>query len=374
MNLLPHLTHEPIPSSEETAQELALAARRVDELARGARELFREGGSFAAELALARAVAELRTALSPELMAPILSLMNSDLGFRTDRDPARVDGSTGKPFEPYPVEIVRECFIESRLRGFHACGNEWNILNGRFYACKNGFRRKLTDGKTFPGLTELKDWYDVPRLVGDRGAIVRCRAEWVLFGRPDALEREFPIRMALGIGVDAILGKAERRLLRAVHDRLLGLTTPEAEVGDESGALEAESLLASSPPPLRGTDAAAATPSAAGAAGSDHGQSAAARTPQQALAALLTANGFSFRHLQLWGEESGNLRNAQALSDFNQMAVADCVRLLRNPHGLLAVCAALKARTQAEGPAAEPAAADSMSSSTESPHPCPTKP
>jgi len=330
---------------EATAEpDLAVAARRIDEIASGAMELFKQAGSFEAELAVAQAVAALRAALSPEVMAPILSLMNSDLGFRTDRDPRRIDRSTGRPFEPYPIEVVRECFIESRLRGFHACGNEWNILNGRFYACRNGFRRKLTDGGTFPGLADLRDWYDVPRLVGDKGAIVKCCAEWILFGRPDSLEREFPIRMRPGLGADAILGKAERKLLRAVHDRLLGLSTPEAEIGDESASIEVESRPASVSAPA---DAAGPLPEDVRPAwlpGPEHRETAAPRTPQQELALLLTENGFTFEHLQIWGEESGNVKNAMVLVAFDQLPAADCQRLLRNPHGVLAACEAVRAR------------------------------
>jgi hypothetical protein len=205
-------------------------ARRVDEIASGAMELFKSSGSFESELAVARAVSDLRAALTAEMMQPVMALMNTDLGFRTDRDPkVTPKDKDGNLLTPYPMEVVRECLIEALLRGFHTVGNEWNIIAGRFYACKNGFRRKVVQ---FDGVTDFKDTYEVPRLVGEKGAVVKCKATWRKGGTADSLEREFPIRVNFGMGADAILGKAQRKLLAAVHDRLLGVITPEGDVGD----------------------------------------------------------------------------------------------------------------------------------------------
>jgi len=233
-------------------------AKRIDEIASGAVELFKEAGSFEAELSVAQAMNDLRLALTNEVMAPVMALMNTDLGFRTDRDPKQIDTKTGKPFEPYPVEVVRECFVESKLRGFHTIGNEWNIISGRFYACKNGLRRKVTQ---YPGVTDFKDRYDVPRAAGEKGAIVKATATWKKDGVGDSVECEIPIRVNFGMGADAILGKAERKLLKRVHDRLSGVITPEGDVTDTElegakpitptptfGATEAPGTTATVPP------------------------------------------------------------------------------------------------------------------------------
>lgn len=212
-------------------QELAALAREIDATAAGAVELFQGAGSFEKEIQLASAMRDLRELLTPEVMAPIMSLMNSPLGFVTDRDPARPtrDGEV----KPYSVEVVRDCVIESKLRGFHTIGNEFNIIAGRFYAAKNGFRRKLTDGKSFPGLRDFRDSYDVPRLMGDKGAIVKCRASWTMNGKPETFEAEFAIRVNSMMGADAITGKAERKLCKRVHDLIAGTNTPEGEAGED---------------------------------------------------------------------------------------------------------------------------------------------
>src|SRR4051812_16683052 len=98
------------PVAKVPDQKLALA-RRVDDIARGAVGLFKEAGSFEAELGVAQAMNDLRLALTDEMMAPVMALMNTDLGFRTDRDPSQIDSKTGQPFKPYSVAVVRECVI-----------------------------------------------------------------------------------------------------------------------------------------------------------------------------------------------------------------------------------------------------------------------
>jgi len=212
------------------ARDLTPIAEAIDQTAAGAMELFKGADSFAKELKLALAMQQLRAMLTAEVMAPIMELMNTQIGFRTDRDPKRA--KPGERVEPYGVEEVRDCFIESKMRGFRTVGNEWNIIAGGFYAAKEGFRRRLTDGISFPLLSNLKDSYDVPRLVGDKGAIVKARATWLYNGVPDSMECEFAVRVNSGMGADGITGKAERKLLRRIHDRLTGVQTPEGEVGD----------------------------------------------------------------------------------------------------------------------------------------------
>jgi hypothetical protein len=223
--------NEPMTQAVQKRVNLTAAAKQIDEIARGAVDLFKDAGSFEAEIAVAQTMADMRSLLTPDVMQPIMALMNTDLGFRTDRDPkVTPKDKDGNPLQPYSMEIVRDAVIEAKLRGFHIVGNEINIIAGRFYACKNGFRRKVTTGK---GVTDFRDTYDVPRLVGDKGAIVKCKATWRKEGTEQSLEREFPIRVNAGMGSDAILGKCQRKLLAAVHDRLQGIVTPEGEANEE---------------------------------------------------------------------------------------------------------------------------------------------
>jgi hypothetical protein len=181
--------------------------------------------------ALSSCVQNTQMALTDEAMdAFIMPLMNSDAGFRTDRDPNLIDTKTGKPFAPYTRAEVRAVMVPMLLRGFLPVNNEVNIIAGRLYVAKNGFSRKV---RTHRRVTDFRDTYEVPRIVGDKGAIVKCRAEWKQDGVQQFLDREFPVRVNANMGADAILGKCQRKLLAAVHDRLTGQVTPEGEVGDD---------------------------------------------------------------------------------------------------------------------------------------------
>jgi hypothetical protein len=221
---------------------LQSAAKSIDEISRTAMEAFASPESFEKELAVASAVTQLRDILTQEVMKEVLALMNTSLGFDTDRNPIKTPvDKDGKQVTPYPVEVVRDIFIESRLRGFHVIGKEFSIIAGNFYAGVNGLERIVRTNKK---LTNFRDTYEVPRSVaGGEGALVKCKAEWLQFTGPAApnsgqpcipqvLEREFAIRVNKGQGADAILGKAKRKLMAAVLTWLTGTVTPDGEVDE----------------------------------------------------------------------------------------------------------------------------------------------
>ncbi len=238
-----------IDLKEQRALAVASAWRRIDSIGASASEAFLSAGSFTKALNVATAIRDLRNALTDEVMEPIMELMNSPLGFLTDQDPLRPSATNPHP-KPYSVAVVRDCFIEGRLRGFFPVNNEMNIIAGRFYGAVAGFDRLV---RNHPRVTDFKDFYDVPRVLGDAGALVKCRATWKQDKIAQTFEREFAVRINRGMGTDAIAGKAKRKLLAAVYARLTGVVTPDGEAGD----------LDMKPAGKPATDAAAATTTAA---------------------------------------------------------------------------------------------------------------
>jgi len=182
---------------------------------------------FSAAIQTASAMNDLRELMTEDVMSPMMQLMNSPLGFLTDRDPNKTDRE-GKRQDPYHWKVVRDCLIEGMLRGFAPVGNELNIIASRFYAAKSGLRRRVTQ---FPGIADFRDAYDVPRS-SDKGAIVKCRATWQIDGKTHEIEREFAIKGYPSTLLDAYVGKAERKLLHAVFQRLTGQNIPAGEVTD----------------------------------------------------------------------------------------------------------------------------------------------
>ena len=181
-------------------------------------------------LVTASAMETLRQQLTTELMQDVMRLMNSPLGFRTDRDPARDPNA-----KPYAMETVRDCVITAILSGFALVGNEWNIIGGNFYGAQAGYYRTL---QRFPGLAAFHVDLEPPRMSGDKGALVTARATWTLHGTPDCMEwnekgggidNRLCIRVNKGMGPDAIHGKARRKIYAAVVAKLTGF---DAEAGD----------------------------------------------------------------------------------------------------------------------------------------------
>lgn len=220
------------------------AMSRLDEMASRTELIAADSQPFSQAITMASAIEDIRATLTDEVMQKaIMPLMNSKLGFRTDRDPARPvwNRKTNRMEAPtaYPVATVRECLIEATLRGVPPVGNCWNIIAGQSYITKEGFWFLV--GRKIPGLTDFKVQVGVPRMVkaaGDarnasdeeaKGAIVHCSATWKLHGVPDRVDREIPIRVNAMMGADAIMGKAERKILAAAYAQITGTTLGDAD-------------------------------------------------------------------------------------------------------------------------------------------------
>jgi hypothetical protein len=190
---------------------------------------------FKQAISLAKGMRELRRAVDETFVKHcLMPLMGTTLGFLADRP-------NPKESEPYGPLVVRDCAIEAMIRGFNVVGNEFNIIAGRFYGTKNGYARLVQE---FPGLTDLVLQPGVPTLAGDRGALVPFTATWRLHGKPmsiecqlvkDGADTRIPVKVNGGMGPDAILGKAERKMLFRIYQRVNGSSygATDGEVGDE---------------------------------------------------------------------------------------------------------------------------------------------
>ena len=120
-------------------------------------------------LMLAEGLRRVRELLTPQVMAPIMALQCSTLGFLTDKD---ISGG-------YTVDVVKGVATEAFLRGFRMVGNEVNIIAGRFYAARNGCKRLVLE---WPGLTEFDMQLSYPQQ-RDGKTVVDMIAAWKLDGK-----------------------------------------------------------------------------------------------------------------------------------------------------------------------------------------------
>ena len=177
-------------------------------------------GDFMGAISVARGMRQLQELITPEVMEEILPLMNSPLGFDTDRNPNKDAQAV-----PYSMQTVKDCFIVATLKGARPAGNEFNIITGGAYLTKNAFRRMVTE---FPGVTDLRVEYGIPKM-GDGKALVPCHAKWKRDGKPDELKVDIPVKLNNRMGEDAAIGKAERKIHARVWQLLTGQRTPEAD-------------------------------------------------------------------------------------------------------------------------------------------------
>ena len=225
----------------ENLPALRQKTERINEIVRACQtELVQSfGNRFLRAVTMAGAITELRQALTPDIIRQLSSLQGTPVGFMTDKKPGEA---------PYPDDVVKECVLEGLMRGLNPYNNEFNILAGRFYITKNGMTNMVL---SFPGLSQYREEYDPPELPpgewkpGNNGknypvaktCIVTCRASWLLNSQPHELSAEIPIICYPNTAVDAVLGKANRKLKSRVHERLTGLAVAnfyeEAERQDE---------------------------------------------------------------------------------------------------------------------------------------------
>jgi hypothetical protein len=166
---------------------------------------------------LARAWSKLRKLFSGEVLAIVLELKDSPLGFRTDRPPESKE-------HPYSNDVIRDAALECLLRGGKWVGNEFNVIAGRCYLTKEFFERRLAEL-----VDELRIVEGVPQQYNG-GALVDMRATWIYRGHQDSIEcvkgencdNRIGVRVNKGMGVDAILGKAKRKLYARIYTRVTG--------------------------------------------------------------------------------------------------------------------------------------------------------
>lgn len=205
-----------IPATRlKAVQELAATARSAGEQIAASEDATEKAFITAA------GVNAIREQLTGPIMADILQLADTPLGFRTDRPPG-AKGRNGDSLKPYPDAVYKDVLTQALIRGLRIVGNEFNIIAGNLYVTKQGLRRLIKD---YPGLKNFRHNVQYPEMRGG-GAVVGCRASWTLNGVADSLVCEgdyaIPIKVNNSMGADAIQGKAESKLWKRVFERISG--------------------------------------------------------------------------------------------------------------------------------------------------------
>lgn len=177
------------------------------------------GSDMRKALIMAKSVIGIKQRLTDKVMADVMALQGTPIGFKTDKD--RSGG--------YPVEVVRDVLTQVLISQLRVCGNEFNIIGGNMYATKEGLKRLVSQ---FAGLTDLEVQLGVPVKQSEAVALVPCTAKWRVNGdiktidcvKTEEFDGRIPVKFDQYSSVDAILGKAASKLYRRIYERLTGST------------------------------------------------------------------------------------------------------------------------------------------------------
>jgi len=110
---------------------------------------------------------------------------------------------------PYDDTVIVNVYVEAMMRGLQPTGNQYNIIAGNFYQTKEGFDHVISN---LPGLTDW--WIEWGDYKTDKStAKVDFVATWIYKEKPGTIKGWVPVRVNSGSIVDAIYGKAERKVM-----------------------------------------------------------------------------------------------------------------------------------------------------------------
>lgn len=224
--------------AQETASGFQLAAEQ-------AKKAFGRASSddFFAALEVAAAVDALRSYLDqPEIKARILGLMNTPIGFRTDRDPKIKKWNPKEQREvspqPYNYDVVKDCVVEALLRGLGLVGNQFNIIAERFYCTKEGFEYLI---KKQEFVADFRPIIGIPSSKPG-GAIIECSATWLQNGKK-SLQAVIPVKGDEKYSsTDQYIGKATRKFLKRCYEMMSGNSISDGDAEDSIQAVSAVSV------------------------------------------------------------------------------------------------------------------------------------
>lgn len=179
--------------------------------------------NFGAAFNAARVITLLREALTDEVMARVfMPLMNTKVGFRTDRDGKPDKNGRTKPL--YDVPTVRDAIIDAAIIRLLPTGNQFNIISGTMYPTKEGYTVLLKKIGAKYVIDVQQDRSQNPAF-----AEFPCKITYSYNGEKNCLTINATVRRDQYSSNDQLRGKAERRAKKALYEYLTGTDYGEAD-------------------------------------------------------------------------------------------------------------------------------------------------
>ena len=179
-------------------------------------------------LLLAKGIRQVKDVLaSNEVYSEISGLMNSPVGFLTDKDPKKpIKNKQTNKYEapqPYNKEVIIDCVAEALSLGLYLHNNEFNIIAGRCYPAQAGFKRMLREFKDKHGIkTDIIEEIPVGRKVGNQFSyLCKCTVRWQL-SENDKWHDKVLTWNIVAFSEDAAIGKMQKRANEFLFNELSG--------------------------------------------------------------------------------------------------------------------------------------------------------
>lgn len=207
----------------KTENALLVRAREQFELACRDAQQLTIVNNFGAAFVAVGVVSKLREALTDDVMnAVFMPLMNTTIGFRTDKDPKRTD-KNGRSPQPYSVAVVRDAIIDAVAIGLMPTGNQFNIISERMYPTKEGYTALLRKigCKYFIS-------YSTPKMY-ESTADVECKISYEYGDEKKTFPYVANVKKDGYSSIDQIKGKAERKAKKVLYEFLTGVDFGDAD-------------------------------------------------------------------------------------------------------------------------------------------------
>lgn len=190
-----------------------------------------------AAFSAAAVVKQLRDVLSDEVMdAVFIPLMNTKIGFLTDRDPAK----SGSQVYPYSKKIVRDVLIDALVMGLNPTGNQFNIIAGNMYPTKEGYSALLNKmGCKYICEVGIEE-SDATAAKG-QFARIPVTIKYSYNGEKSSITTVTTVKRNSVSTMDNLRGKAERKAKKVLYEYLTGCDLGDA--GDYDTAEEVDSRV-----------------------------------------------------------------------------------------------------------------------------------
>lgn len=168
-------------------------------------------------------VGALRSAMTNEMMdAVFMPLMNTKIGFLTDRDGREKKGQAPPP--KYNTAVVRDAIIDAVVIGLKPTGNQMNIIAGRMYPTKEGYTALLKR-------LGVKYFIDVSYDKGQNPnfAEIPCKINYEHNGEKNGFSIIATVKKDSYSSHDQMRGKAERRAKKALYEYITGCDFGDAD-------------------------------------------------------------------------------------------------------------------------------------------------